>query len=116
MSFFLVHVGQVQRNTHNIALGRVVTLFFVVVDDVEITVFLAGGHVLEVVEVERVGQDVVAVATLERVNERLRFHELLARRLGTFQRLLLLVRQDLNAEHIGGVLILFYGPLSIFVV
>ena len=40
-SLLLVHVSQVKGNAHNIALSCVITFFFIVINDVAVTVLLA---------------------------------------------------------------------------
>jgi len=63
-----VHVCQFEGNLHDVTLGSVVRFVLVIVDDVHCAVFQTGRHVLEVIEVEWVAEDIVAVAALQRVD------------------------------------------------
>ena len=65
LSFFLGEVGQVEADADKVRLRRVVALMLVIIDDHKVTLILSGCDVLEVIEVEWVGQDVIRVNTLE---------------------------------------------------
>ena len=55
MGFIFIHVGQVERDAHKVTLSGIVALIVVIIDDHLSTVVFSGGHVLEVIQVERVG-------------------------------------------------------------
>ena len=59
------HVRQVEGEADEVTLCGIVTLIIIVVNDHIIAVILSGSHVLEVVEVEGVGENVVGVDALE---------------------------------------------------
>lgn len=67
LSLLLRHEGKVEADTDEVALSSVITLFIIIVDDNVFTIVFSCRHVLEVIQVERVGQDVVGVDTLERL-------------------------------------------------
>ena len=71
MRLLFAHICQFEGNLHDVTLGSVVRLVVVIVDDVHFAVFQTGRHVLEVFEVERVAEDIVAVAALQRVDSAL---------------------------------------------
>ena len=72
LGFVLGEVGQVEADADKVGLRRVVALLLVIIDDHQVTLVLSGRDVLEVIEVERVGQDVIRVNTLEALALRLR--------------------------------------------
>ena len=121
MSFLLIHVGQVESESDDVTLHGIVTLLFVVVNNELITVLNGGRHILEVVEVKRIGQDVITVAPLKRSQGRsLSIGSTLVQLVLLFlrleQSLLLSLGQDLKAECLMSVLILHNSPSAIFVI
>ena len=98
------HVGKVEADADEVTLGGVVALIIIVIDDHLVTVILGGSHVLEVVEVERVGEDIVRVDALEGLALGLR---------GGLQALKLAIGEDLHLESIAGVVFLSLGPLAV---
>lgn len=64
-SFLLSHVGQVKGHADQVRLGCVVILVLIVIDDQQVSVLLRCTHILEVIKVERIGQDVIRVDTLK---------------------------------------------------
>ena len=63
-SLALGKVRQIDHHLDRIRLSAVVDFVFFIINDQLGSVFLCGVHVLEVIEVERVGQDVVRMGTL----------------------------------------------------
>ena len=59
-------VGEVKGNTHQIGLGSVIFLVVITVNDQLVAIFFRSRNVLEVIEVEGVGENVVAMDTLKR--------------------------------------------------
>ena len=105
--FLLGEVGQVEGYSDEVGLGSVVRLVCIVVDDHFVTVVFSGGHVLEVVQVERVGQDVVRVDTLE----------CLTGCLGSFLHLVvLLIRKQRQVEARSAVKLFTLAPLAVLIV
>ena len=102
--FILRHVGKVEADTDEVTLSSVVALIVIIVDDHLVTIILSSCHVLEVVKVERVGEDVVRVDTLEGLAGGLR---------GGLQALHLAISQDLHLESLAGVVFLPLGPLAV---
>ena len=107
LGFILVHVGQVEGETDNIALYGVVAFIIIVINDVQVSVLEWGRNILEVIEVKRVGQDIVWVTSLQCPSLSL---------LGNLQSLLLLDSKELQAEGFSCVFILFHGPVAVLVV
>ena len=107
VSFLLVHVGQVERQANDVTLCSIIALFVVVINDVSVPILKRSGHVLEVVKVERVGQDVIRVAALESPT----FGPF-----GFIESVLLLHGVELQAEFFRSVLILLHGPISVLLV
>jgi len=64
-SLLLSQVGQVEGDAHEVALCRIITLVGVIVDDHVVAIVLGRRHILEVVQVERVGENIVRVGALE---------------------------------------------------
>lgn len=72
-SFFVGEIGEVEKDTHKVRLSRVISLFVIIVDDHFVTLIFSSRDVLEVVQVKRVGKDVVRVHTLEGLAFSLRY-------------------------------------------
>ena len=65
LCLFLAHECQVESDAYDIALHTVIVLIGVIVNDVLLTIRCACGNILEVIEVERVVKNIVAVNTLK---------------------------------------------------
>ena len=98
------HVGKVEADADEITLGGVVALIIIVIDDHLVTVILSSSDVLEVVKVERVGEDIVRVDALEGLALGLR---------GGLQALKLAIGEDLHLESVAGIVFLLLGPLAV---
>ena len=98
------HVGKVEGDANEVTLGGIVALIIIVVDDHLVAVILSSCHVLEVVKVERVGEDIIRVDALEGLALSLR---------GGLQALKLAISEDLHLESIAGVLFLLLGPFAV---
>ena len=104
----LVQVRNVQGKANNVALIGVIALVFIVVDDVGLPFLERGRHVLEVVEVERVRQDVIRVAPLQLF--------VACNWLGTVESILLAHCHNLHTELVLGVFVLLLRPFAVFFV
>ena len=60
-----VHVSEVKSDADNVTLDGIITLIVIVIDDIQLTIRDARRDVLEIIEVERVAEDIVTVAALE---------------------------------------------------
>ena len=65
VSIVLVHVRQVQSEAHDITLNSIVTFIVIIINYHQVTLLERCRHVLEIVEVEWIRQDVVRVAALQ---------------------------------------------------
>ena len=105
----LFHEGEVEGDADEVALSSIVALFIVIVDDhVVAVVALRGRHVLEVVQVEWVREDIVRVNALELVAPS-------ADVVFVGEARVLFISQDLHLE-VPGVLLLLDGPLAVLIV
>ena len=98
------HVGKVEADADKVTLGGVVAFIIIVIDDHLVTIWLSSCHVLEVVKIERVGEDIVRVDTLEGLALGLR---------GGLQALKLAIGEDLHLESIAGVAFLLLRPQAV---
>jgi len=90
-------------------LRSVVTLVCIIVDDHVGTVVLSRSHILEIVQVQRVGKDVVRM-------DALKFITLLLDIVWVTQAVELIFSQDIHLELISVVLLLLDGPLAVFLI
>ena len=97
-SLLLIHICQVEGDANNIALHSIITFIIVIINDVEVPVLNRGRNILEIIEVERIAQDVVAMAALKRADLRLHLQDLLTLLLRVLECCLLFLGQDLDAE------------------
>lgn len=114
--FLLVHVGEVERDAHDVTLDGIIFLIVVIIDDVQVTILDACRHILEIIEVERVAEDIVAVAALKGADLRLQSKNLLALVLRVVKRSLLLLGQDLDAQVLCRIFILLDSPVTVLVI
>ena len=101
------HVGKVEADTDKVTLSGIVALIIIVVDDHIIAIVLSRSHVLEVIQVERVGEDIVRVSALEG----------LALCLGSrVEGFVLVLGEESSAEVLADVLFLLLGPLAVLLI
>ena len=106
-SFVFRKVGQVEGNSDEITLGHIVAFVCVIVNDHVFSVILSSCDILEVIQVERIGQYVIGVDALE----------CLALGHGSRLQLLpLLVSHQRHIEHVAGIFFFFGRPFAIFVI
>ena len=103
----LRQVGQVERHSDEVALRGVVTFIIIVINDHVITVVFRRSHILEVVKIERVGEDVVRVDTLQGLAHRLLF---------AHHSVVLILSQESHVESTATVHLLTLTPLAVFIV
>ena len=99
-----MQVGQVEEGANEVALRFIIALITVVIDDDIVAIVFSRRDVLEVVEIERVAEDVVAVAALKR---------LLFSHRRVVEHVELLVAEHRHSKF-ARVLLFRLGPLAIF--
>ena len=103
----LCEVGKVERYPHKVTLGSIIALIVVIIDDHIVAIIFRSRHILEVVKVERVGQNVVRVDALQRLARCL---------LRAHHRVELALSQQLHVERVATVSFLTLGPFAVLVV
>jgi len=63
----LGHEGEVEADTNEIALCTIVIFIIVIINNHVLTIDFACRYILEVIQIEGVGQDIVGVGALERL-------------------------------------------------
>ena len=106
-SFLLGQEGQVKGHTDEVTLSSIVALIIVIIDDHVIAIVLSCRHILEVVQVEWIGQDVVRVDALQSLAGSL---------WSLLQRTELVLSEKGHVESSARILLLTLAPLAVFVV
>ena len=101
------HVGKVEADTDKVTLSGIVALIIIVVDDHIVAIVLSRSHVLEVIQVEWVGEDIVRVSALEG----------LALCLGSrVEGFVLVLSEESSAEVLADVFFFLLGPLAVLLI